>query len=272
MKIPLEDLFEDIIGKAQRGLKLSDEEVAAKAKLAPPALNGLRSGSGTRAEVDALAKALELKADALWESFQRSWEPEPVSLEGLEQVNTDLIGTTVNTYLVWDPSSRICALFDAGIEPATLFGLRDRNGLKIESIFITHTHEDHVAALEEIAAKTSAKVFAPAQEAVSDATAVHEGDRFEIGKLQVEARLTNGHSPGGTSYVITGLAAPVAIAGDSLFAGSMGGAPNTYAVALKNNREKLMTLPAETILCPGHGPMTTVGEERQYNPFVGSGN
>jgi glyoxylase-like metal-dependent hydrolase (beta-lactamase superfamily II) len=270
MKIPLEDLFEDIIGKAQRGLKLSDEEIGAKAKLVPSTLNRLRSGSGTRAEVDALAKALELKADALWESFQRSWEPEPVSLAGLEQVNTDLIGTTVNTYLVWDPSSRTCALFDAGIEPATLFGFRDREGLKLESIFITHTHEDHVAALEEIAAKTSAKVFAPAQELISGATAVQEGSRFEIGKLKVEARVTNGHSPGGISYVITGLATPVAVVGDSLFAGSMGGAPNAYALALKNNREKLVTLPAETILCPGHGPMTTVAEERRHNPFAGS--
>ena len=272
MKIPLEDLFEDIIGKAQRGLKLSEQEVVTRAKLASSTLNQLRSGTGSRAEVEALAKALELKADALWESFQRSWEPGPVSLEGLEQVNTDLIGTTVNTYLVWDPSSRICSLFDAGIEPATFFGLRDRQGLKIESIFITHTHEDHVAALEEIAAKTSVKVFAPAQEPVAGATAVHEGGRFEIGKLKVEARLTNGHSSGGTSYVITGLAAPVAIVGDSLFAGSMGGAPNAYALALKNNREKLMTLTAETIICPGHGPMTTVAEESLHNPFVGSGN
>jgi hydroxyacylglutathione hydrolase len=270
MKIPLEDLFEDIIGKAQRGLKLSDEEVAAKAKLAPLTLTGLRNGSGTRAEVDALAKALELKSDALWESFQRSWEPEPVSLAGLEQVNTDLIGTTVNTYLVWDPSSRTCALFDAGIEPATLFGARDREGLKLEAIFITHTHEDHVAALEEIAAKTAAKVFAPAQESISGATAVQAGSRFEIGNLKVEARLTNGHSPGGTSYVITGLATLVAVVGDSLFAGSMGGAPNAYGTALRNNREKLMTLPAETILCPGHGPMTTVADERQHNPFAGS--
>jgi hydroxyacylglutathione hydrolase len=272
MKISLEDLFEDIIGKAQRGLKLSDQEVAAKAKLSPLTLTGLRNGSGTRAEVDALAKALELKADALWESFQRSWEPEPVSLEGLEQINTDLLGMTVNSYLVWDPSSRICALFDAGIEPAALFGIRDRNSLKLESIFITHTHEDHVAALDEIVARSSAKVFAPAQELVSGATVVKEGNRFEIGKLKVEARLTNGHSPGGTSYVIEGLAAPVALVGDSLFAGSMGGAPNAYALALKNSREKLMTLPAETILCPGHGPMTTVGEERQHNPLVGSGN
>ena len=269
MKIPLEDLFEDITGKAQRGLKLSDEEVASKAKVTSSTLNGLRSGSGTQAEVDALAHALGLKADALWESFQRSWEPQPVSLEGLQQVNTDLLGMTVNSYLVWDPSSRICALFDAGIEPAALFGFRDRNSLRIESIFITHTHEDHVAALDEIVARSSAKVFAPAQEPVSGATTVKEGDRFEIGKLKIEARLTNGHSPGGTSYVITGLARPVAVVGDSLFAGSMGGAANAYALALKNNRDKLMTLPSETILCPGHGPLTTVGEERQHNAFVG---
>jgi hydroxyacylglutathione hydrolase len=270
MKIPLEDLFEDIIGKAQRGLKLSDEEVATKAGLASSTLNGLRSGSGTRADVDALARALELKPEPLWESFQRNWEPEPVNVDGLEQVNTDMLGFTVNTYLVWDPSSRTCALFDAGIEPAMLFGIRDRRNLKLESIFITHTHEDHVAALKEVAAKTSARVFGPSLESVSGATSVQDGDRFAIGSLRVEARLTNGHSPGGISYIIDGLSVPVAVVGDSLFAGSMGGAPNAYALALSNNREKLLTLPADTVVCPGHGPMTTVEEERRHNPFVGS--
>jgi hydroxyacylglutathione hydrolase len=270
MKIPLEDLFEDIIGKAQRGLKLSDEEVAAKAKFTPSTLSRLRGGSGTRAEVDALANALELRPEPLWESFQRSWEPETVNVDGLEQVNTDLLGTTVNTYLVWDPSLRTCALFDAGIEPATLLAVRDRLKLKLESIFITHTHEDHVAALKEIVAKTSVRVFGPSREPVPGATAVQEGNHFEIGKLKIEARLTNGHSPGGTSYIIEGLGVPVAVVGDSLFAGSMGGAPNAYSLALKNNRDKLMTLATDTVVCPGHGPMTTVGEERQHNPFTGS--
>jgi hydroxyacylglutathione hydrolase len=270
MKIQLEDLFEDITGKAQRGLKLSDQEVAAKSGLESSTLNRLRTGSGTRAEVEALASALELKPEPLWESFQRSWEPASLNVEGLEQLNTDMLGFTVNTYLVWDPSSRSCALFDAGIEPATLSGICDRRNLKVESIFITHTHEDHVAALKEIAAKTSARVFGPSLESVSGATSVQEGSHFSIGKLKVEARLTNGHSPGGISYVIEGLSVPVAVVGDSLFAGSMGGAPNAYSLALTNNREKLLTLPADTVLCPGHGPMTTVEEERRHNPFVGS--
>ena len=55
--------------------------------------------------------------------------------------------------------------------------------------------------------------------------------------------------------------------GDSLFAGSMGGGNVSYQDALQNNLEKILTLPDETIICPGHGPMTTVGEEKEHNPF-----
>jgi glyoxylase-like metal-dependent hydrolase (beta-lactamase superfamily II) len=69
------------------------------------------------------------------------------------------------------------------------------------------------------------------------------------------------------TYVVTGLAHPIAIVGDSLFAGSMGGGNVSYRDALRNNLEKILRLPDETIICPGHGPMTTVGEEKQHNPF-----
>ena len=69
------------------------------------------------------------------------------------------------------------------------------------------------------------------------------------------------------TFFVTGLARPVAIVGDSIFAGSMGGGNVSYEDALRNNSEKILTLPDETIICPGHGPMTTVGEEKQHNPF-----
>ena len=270
MSVPLEDLFEDIIGKAQRGLKLSDHELVTRADIDMPAVARLRNGSGTRNEVSVLATALGLKPEPLWESFQRNWKPDTIALDGLEQINTDLLGMTVNTYVLWDTSSRVAALFDAGIEPATLAAIIDRHGLSLQSIFITHTHEDHVAGLEEIVSRTGARarVYAPAGEPIPGAKNVQEGDRFTIGALQIEARLTNGHSPGGTSYVVHGLSRTVAVVGDSLFAGSMGGAPSAYPLAIKNNREKLLTLPDDTIICPGHGPMTTVVNERQHNPFV----
>jgi hydroxyacylglutathione hydrolase len=69
------------------------------------------------------------------------------------------------------------------------------------------------------------------------------------------------------TYVVTGLARPVAVVGDSLFAGSMGGGNVSYQDALRNNREKILTLTDETIVCPGHGPLTTVGKEKRDNPF-----
>ena len=69
------------------------------------------------------------------------------------------------------------------------------------------------------------------------------------------------------TYVVTGLAQPVAIVGDSLFAGSMGGGNVSYEDAVQNNLKKILTLPDDTIICPGHGPMTTVGEEKVHNPF-----
>jgi len=72
---------------------------------------------------------------------------------------------------------------------------------------------------------------------------------------------------GGMTYVADGLERPIAIVGDAIFAGSMGGGMISYENALSTNREKIMTLPNETILCPGHGPMTTVGEEKRNNPF-----
>ena len=90
---------------------------------------------------------------------------------------------------------------------------------------------------------------------------------FRAGALKIETRQTSGHSAGGITYVISGLPRPVAVVGDAIFAGSMGGGAVSYTDALRNNRNKIFTLPNEAVLCPGHGPLTTVGEEKLHNPF-----
>jgi hydroxyacylglutathione hydrolase len=267
MKIPLEDFFIDIIGKAQRGLHLDDASLAQRSRLERNQIEGLKAGSGDRNQITALGTALGLSPGALVESFENSWEPAEITLEGLAQFNTDLMGMTVNVYLVWDPSSREAAIFDAGVEPDELFKRIQAEHLTVKAIFITHTHGDHVAGLAEIVSRCKAPVFAPAAEPVGHSQPVREGFKYRVGSLEIEARLTNGHSAGGTSYLVSGLAKPVVIVGDSLFAGSMGGAPNAYEQARKNNREKILSLPPETIICPGHGPMTTVANERMHNPF-----
>jgi glyoxylase-like metal-dependent hydrolase (beta-lactamase superfamily II) len=85
--------------------------------------------------------------------------------------------------------------------------------------------------------------------------------------LKIEPRSTWGHSKGGTTYVVTGLARPLAIVGDALFASSMGGGIVSFPDALSTNRKEIFTLPDETVICPGHGPLTTVREEKAHNPF-----
>ncbi len=105
------------------------------------------------------------------------------------------------------------------------------------------------------------------REPVTGAQAIKEGDTFKVGSLKIATLLTWGHSPGGLTYYVTGLARPIAIVGDSLFAGSMGGGTASYEEALRNNLEKILMLPDETVLCPGHGPLTTVVKEKADNPF-----
>jgi hydroxyacylglutathione hydrolase len=268
MKIPLEDLFEDIVEKAKRGLGLGDPELSQRTRLGMEELRALKSGSGDRSKISALAQALGLRPDALEASYTRSWYPDDVpAVEGVKQFNTSLLDMTVNAYLIWDTASKDAAVFDTGADASGLLKFVESEKLTVKYLFLTHTHQDHVADLGAIVKATHAEILAPALERVADAKVVREGDQFRLGRLRIEARLTNGHSPGGTSYIIHGSRVPVAVVGDSLFAGSMGGAPNDYQKALRNNIEKILSLPPETLICPGHGPLTTVANEKAHNPF-----
>jgi len=268
MKIPLEDLFEDIVGKAQRGLHLGDQEFSQKVNLSSEELRLLKKGSGNPADVPNLAETLGLGPKALAASYSQSWYPADVpAIEGVKQFNTPLLDMTVNAYLVWDPETKESAIFDTGADASELLAFIFSEKLTVKYLFLTHTHQDHVADLGAIVKKIRAEFFSPDLERVPDTKVVREGDQFRLGKLRIEARLTNGHSPGGTSYVVRGLESTVAVVGDSLFAGSMGGAPNDYQKALRNNSEKLLSLPEDTLICPGHGPLTTVKNEREHNPF-----
>jgi glyoxylase-like metal-dependent hydrolase (beta-lactamase superfamily II) len=267
MSIPLEDRFEDIVGKAQRGLRIDDATLAAQAGLSTADLKALKANRGPREGVKTVASALRLAPGALLDSYDQSWRPADVKLEGLAQFNSELLDMTVNAYVAFDPESREAAIFDTGADATELLDFVRKERLRVKRIFLTHTHQDHVAALDEIVKETGAPVSAPADEPLPHTEPVREGVQFDVGRLKVRALLTNGHSPGGTTYVTEGLAAPVAVVGDSLFAGSMGGAPNHYEQALRNNSEKILTLPDNTVLCPGHGPMSTVREEKAHNPF-----
>jgi len=267
MAIPLEDNFTDIIGKAQRGLGISDSQLAEKSGASVDAIRKVSDGNFDRETFDQIAPALQLDADALAELAQGKWRPHEIRLNGLAQFNTPYHDMAVNAYLVWDPASKEAVAFDSGADCSAMLRHSQDLGLTIKLILLTHAHPDHVADLERLAAATGAPIYLSSRENAPNAQAIEEGKTFAIGGLEIESRLTWGHSPGGMTFVVRGLAQPVAIVGDSLFAGSMGGGNISYEDAVRNNREKILTLPNETVLGPGHGPMTTIGEEKKHNPF-----
>jgi hydroxyacylglutathione hydrolase len=264
MTIPLEDNAGDIIGKAQRGLGISDSQLAERAGLK----GKLREGNFDDQSLERAAPALNLNAAALRKLASGKWEPETIGeIDGLAMFNTTYGDMTVNAYLVWDPATRDAVAFDTGADCGGMLERAQREHLKVKLILLTHAHPDHVADLRRLHETTGAPVYISELEPEEGAEPIAEGKRFEVGSLRIEARLTSGHSPGGITYVVTGLAKPIAVVGDSLFAGSMGGGNVSYQDALRNNREKILTLSEETIVCPGHGPLTTVGKEKRDNPF-----
>ncbi|MGD0650569.1 MAG: MBL fold metallo-hydrolase [Verrucomicrobiia bacterium] len=265
--IPLEDNYDDVINKAKRGLRLTDERLAQSAGIALEELSRVKAGQFDERVVGKLAPVLGLGEDALVVLGLKSWHPIARELVGLAPFNTRFEDMTVNAYLVWDPKTKLAVVFDTGADCSGIIRFAQNNHLTASHIFLTHTHYDHVADLSRLKRATKAKAFVSELEPIDGTETFAAGKTFGVGNLQIEARQTSGHSRGGTTYVVRGLERPVAVVGDALFAGSMGRGMVSYEEALRTNREQIFTLPDDTIICPGHGPLTTVGEEKQHNPF-----
>lgn len=267
MTIPLEDNFSDVIGKAQRGLGISDSELAEKSRVDANAIRKLRGGHYDELALFRIAPVLGLAARALCELAQNEYQPSALEIDGLAMFNTPFHDMRVNAFLAWDPRSRKAVAFDSGADCDSMLARIKKDKLAVKLILLTHAHPDHVADLSRLMKATGAPAYISGRESATGAEAADEGQEFEVGALKIRALLTWGHSRGGMTYFVTGLSKPVGIVGDSIFAGSMGGGNISYRDAVQNNLDKILTLPDETILCPGHGPLTTVRDEKKHNPF-----
>lgn len=270
-RLPLEDNFTDVIAKAQRGLKISDEQLAKRAEITIEDLTAVKSGEVNDVVIRRIARHLKLSATALDDlAHKRFYPTAPVFARGLAMFNTPHGDMTVNNYLLWDTRSRSAAVFDTGANADNIIATIEAEDLDVRHIFITHTHEDHIAALPALAAACpQADIWSSELEPVDHpkAKTFTENAHFHIGELAVKTLFTGGHSPGMTTFFVTGLSWPLAIVGDSLFASSMGGSVDHYADQLRNNNEKIFTLPRNSVIAPGHGPLTTLALEKQHNPF-----
>jgi glyoxylase-like metal-dependent hydrolase (beta-lactamase superfamily II) len=268
MNIPIEDNFTDVIGKAQCGLRLDDAALAERAGISVGEVQALKYGKVDESAMRKVATVLSIGGDALLALAQGSYIPRGIpEIEGLAHCNTVFGDMTVNSFVVWDPASREAAFFDTGADGDPMLDTARKHNLNVTQILLTHTHGDHVLDLDRLKERTKARAYVCEKEPLDGAESFAPGRAFAIGKLTVETRLTSGHSAGGITYFICGLSVPLAIVGDSIFAGSMGGGMVSYDDALRNSREQILTLPDETVLCPGHGPLTTVGEQKRANPF-----
>ena len=267
---PLEDNFDDGINKTQRGLKLSDEALAQRAEVSLEDLIKVKNGEVIVAVIRRVARHLRLNPNALEAHARKQWYPEmPVFPRGFAAFNTPFEDMTVNSFLIWDPRTKEAAAFDTGASVDAMLDVISWDRLRLKYIFITHTHDDHIADLKRLAeAAPQAEVWSH-RDAPVDHPGAHtfdEGVHFHVGELDIKTLLTSGHAPGQTTFFVTGLSWPLAVVGDSLFASSVGGSPTHFAEQLRHDREKIFTLPRDTVIAPGHGPLTTLSQEKKHNP------
>lgn len=197
----------------------------------------------------------------------------------------------VNTYLAWDSESSACAIIDPGClttsETARLHDAISKAGLRPVAVLLTHCHLDHICGLQNCVDTYGIPVYMdPREEEVVTGfnptmfpggmsasgqfpyVAVKEGDTVEIGSEKFRALSTPGHTMGGLCWWNE---AGVIFSGDTLFAGAIGRTDNKWAdwgTLISSIKNTLMVLDGTVDVFPGHGPATSIGQERITNPFI----
>jgi glyoxylase-like metal-dependent hydrolase (beta-lactamase superfamily II) len=259
----LEDDLGDVLRKAARGLGISLATLAARSGVAEEILLQPEPGMISHDGWTRLAAVLGLDVRAL--AGHGNFRPVMPELPWVHRLEMPFGGGSVNSWLLELPGCLL--LCDAGFSSTDLLREVDRvAGRCPDRVLITHAHRDHIAAAGHL---LSAGV--PVHAAyLPGAIPMSAGDVVFCGPHAVRAVDLSGHYTPTLGFLLEDSHPPLLVTGDALFSGSIGGCADhaAYQLALRNLNAVLGGLPGDTVLLPGHGPATTLAQERVHNPFL----
>ncbi len=276
-QVPLEDELGDVLDKAMRRADLAVEEVARRTGIPPPRLlDAIDYRSDlTCKELGLLAALLDLNEVGLCALAEGKYPlPEvgalPFCLHALRMPHG--IGV-VNAYLISEPGSGRGVLFDVGPSMKALLAVWPADVPAVDAIFLTHVETEHAGSLCDVVKQFGAVTAYNPQGVVEPCgQPIAEPAALTLGTWEITVLSTPGHAMDHNCYLVRSLVAtggtPLLIAGDLIFAGSAGAGYYCQKQSKKHLARVMALVPENTIIAPGHGPLTTVGNERRYNPFV----
>ncbi len=277
LTVPLEDELGDVLEKAMRQSGLSEEGLAQRTGIAPAKiLDAIDYRSDlSSAELRQLAAALELNEIGLCALGCGQYPlPEisalPFCVHALRMPHG--IGFA-NAYLLADCGATHGILFDTGPDIGALESVWPDSIKKVDAVFLTHVEGEHSGGLCDAVARFGLPAaYCPTGASVPCGQVMAEGERKRFGLFEVTAFSTPGHASSHNCYLVTAPSAQsggaLLISGDLIFAGSAGGGYYCHRQLATHLRRVLEAVPAQTVIAPGHGPLTTAGNELCYNPFI----